>query len=145
MREKDCPFCKIIRGEEKAEIIFEDDLVTAFLHIAPVNDGHILLVPQQHQGGASGLSTEYLHRLMEVAPKIASVTMRAVKAEGYNILLSNGACAGQMVQHACVHIIPRFPDDGVILPTFAGSANRLPPDEAKGLGQKVKRKLSTRL
>ena len=145
MQEKDCPFCKIIRGEEKAEVVLEDNLVTALLHIAPVNKGHILLVPQQHQGGASGLSNEYLHRMMEIAPQIASVAMRAIKADGYNILLSNGACAGQFVQHASLHIIPRFPDDGVILPTFSDTANQLPSDEAEELGQKIKRKLSTRL
>ena len=44
----ECIFCKIIKGEIPAGKIFEDDRVLAFLDIAPLSDGHCLVVPKDH-------------------------------------------------------------------------------------------------
>ena len=48
----DCIFCKIIAGEIPATKIYEDDLVLAFMDIAPINLGHILVIPKEHHNGA---------------------------------------------------------------------------------------------
>ena len=42
--------------------------------------------------------------------------LRAADAGGFNLMLANGTVAGQVVQHVHLHVIPRFPDDGVVLP-----------------------------
>jgi histidine triad (HIT) family protein len=54
--------------------------------------------------------------MMEVAPRIGAAMMRATGADGFNLLLANGACAGQVVPHAHLHVVPRFPADGLLLP-----------------------------
>ncbi|HEY6542785.1 MAG TPA: HIT domain-containing protein, partial [Ktedonobacteraceae bacterium] len=43
-----CAFCHIIRGEEQASVVFEDDLSLAFLDRRPLFPGHCLLVPKAH-------------------------------------------------------------------------------------------------
>jgi diadenosine tetraphosphate (Ap4A) HIT family hydrolase len=42
--------------------------------------------------------------------------MRAVEADGFNLLINNGACAGQIVPHVSIQVIPRFPTDGIAMP-----------------------------
>ena len=44
----DCIFCKIIADEVPSQIVYKDDLVTAFRDIAPVAPIHILIVPNKH-------------------------------------------------------------------------------------------------
>ena len=43
-----CAFCRIIRGEELASVVFEDSLSLAFLDHRPLFPGHCLLVPKAH-------------------------------------------------------------------------------------------------
>lgn len=38
----DCAFCRIVAGEEPAEVVFEDELTLAFMDIFPFSDGHVL-------------------------------------------------------------------------------------------------------
>ncbi|HPN81059.1 MAG TPA: HIT domain-containing protein, partial [bacterium] len=44
----DCIFCRIIAGEIPSDKIYEDDEAVAFLDIAPVNPGHVLVIPKAH-------------------------------------------------------------------------------------------------
>ena len=113
---KDCVFCKIVAGEIPCAKVYEDALVLAFLDIAPLNPGHTLVIPKEHHTSATTLPPESAARVMEAATRIARAMMRAVDADGFNLLLSNGACAGQVVPHAHLHVVPRFPDDGIVLP-----------------------------
>jgi len=116
---ENCVFCKIIKGELPANKIYEDDLVLAFLDIAPINKGHILIIPKEHHYSITTVPTEYLNQMMNIAPKIGSALMRVMDADGFNLILSNGICAGQIIPHVHLHIIPRHPEDGVILPARA--------------------------
>lgn len=143
MKKEHCPFCHIIDGKETVDKIYEDDLVMAFLHIAPVNKGHTIIVPRQHYAGMSAVDKKSLTRLMECAAIIATAAMRAVKAEGYNLLVSNGNCAGQVIQHAAIEAIPRFTDDAVILPS--GTIPYSNKDEKKEILLKMKNRIAYRL
>ena len=44
-----CIFCKIIAGEIPSVKIYEDDLVYAFMDIAPINKGHVLVIPKKQK------------------------------------------------------------------------------------------------
>ena len=45
---KDCIFCKIIKKEIPADIVFEDSKTIAFLDINPASKGHTLVMPKNH-------------------------------------------------------------------------------------------------
>lgn len=113
---ENCVFCKIAAGDLPADVVYKDDKVIAFLDIAPVNKGHTLVIPRSHFFGITATPREYQARMMEIAARIGAALLRTVDADGFNLILSNGACAGQVVQHVHLHVIPRFPDDGIALP-----------------------------
>ena len=117
----DCVFCKIIRGEIPCSKLYEDDHVLAFLDIAPFNYGHALVIPKDHHHSITTLPSEFHAHIMSTACKVAVAQMRALKAEGFNLALNNGRCAGQEVPHVHLHVIPRFVDDQ---PIFKASKNK---------------------
>lgn len=114
---KNCVFCRIVAGELPCSTVYEDEIVLCFLDIAPLAPGHALIIPKAHHTSLTTLPAETAGHLMSVAPRIAQALTRAVKGDGFNLLLSNGACAGQVVPHTHLHLVPRSPNDGVILPT----------------------------
>ncbi len=110
-----CIFCKIVKGEIPCSKLFEDDCVLSFLDIAPANKGHALIITKNHYETLLDMPDECLNDLMIKAKKIARAMHSALANEGFNILMNNGKLAGQLVNHAHVHIIPRFKGDGIDL------------------------------
>ncbi len=106
-------FDKIIRKELPAEIIYEDDLVIAFLDMFPDNPGHTLFIPKDPCENMLCTSDEALARIVSVAKKIAPAILAAVGATGFNFITNNGSVAGQAVMHTHFHLIPRFEQDGL--------------------------------
>lgn len=51
----DCLFCKIIKKEIPAKIVYESDQILAFPDISPSADVHILIVPKEHIATVSDL------------------------------------------------------------------------------------------
>ena len=111
----DCVFCRIIKGEIPCTKIYEDDMVLAFLDIAPFNFEHTIIVPKDHHHSITTLGSDYLNAIINLAPKIGTAIMRATGAEGFNIFQNNGRVAGQTVPHVHFHVLPRFADDAVII------------------------------
>ena len=44
----DCVFCKIIKKEIPASVVYEDEKTLAFLDINPYAKGHLLVIPKKH-------------------------------------------------------------------------------------------------
>ncbi|OGV77230.1 MAG: hypothetical protein A3K19_07080 [Lentisphaerae bacterium RIFOXYB12_FULL_65_16] len=135
-----CVFCRIIAGGLPSDKVYEDDLVVAFLDIAPLCKGHSLIVPKEHHNSLTTLPPVFSARMMEVAPKLGVALMRAVGGDGFNLLLSNGACAGQVVPHVHLHVIPRRNDDGVRLPAKTTPYDN--PEEKADILSKTKARLN---
>lgn len=108
-----CIFCQIIAGESPVSKIYEDDTLLAFMDIQPINKGHVLIIPKQHEELITALDDQTLGRMMVFANKInKAIRQSTIRAEGINLLLADGEAAGQEVFHAHLHIIPRFSKDG---------------------------------
>ena len=110
----DCIFCKIAAGDIPSARVLETDELVAFLDIGPVNKGHTLLVPKAHHETLDQTPPELMAKMGEVLPRLAGAVAHAANADGYNVHQSNGECAGQVVPHVHVHIIPRFEGDGFV-------------------------------
>jgi len=108
-----CIFCDILAGLAPANFIHRDDLCAAFMDIRPVNPGHILVVPRTHATLVSELDEVTVGRILQVAQRV-DVALRAsgIKCEAVNLIISDGAAAGQEVPHVHMHVIPRFRSDG---------------------------------
>jgi histidine triad (HIT) family protein len=108
-----CIFCKIARGELPVTKIFENETVVAFLDIAPISDGHTLVIPKQHFERIYDCPPRVLADVASHLGKISKAVYTAMGAEGCNVLCNNGRASGQVVDHLHFHIIPRNTDDGV--------------------------------
>ncbi|KAE8765218.1 HIT family protein [Georgenia thermotolerans] len=109
-----CVFCGIAAGTEPASVVRDAGEVLAFLTTAPVNPGHVLVVPRAHATGLADLPPETGAAIWRLAHELA-VALRADPgwSEGVNLHLSDGAAAGQHVFHVHLHVIPRRADDGL--------------------------------
>ncbi|HBC85356.1 MAG TPA: HIT family protein [Lentisphaeria bacterium] len=109
---KNCIFCKIVAGEIPSVKIYEDELVLAFLDIAPINYGHILVIPKEHHTSSATIPENISGRMMTIGARLGVAAKRSLDLEGFNLHLADGACAGQVVPHAHLHVIPRGVEDG---------------------------------
>lgn len=112
-QKKQCIFCHIVSGRVQAKKVFEDDKVMAILDINPANPGHILLLPKEHYSIMPQLPEDVLTHIFMVAKSLSNTALRALEATGTNIIVANGAAAGQKAQHFMVHIIPRKENDNL--------------------------------
>lgn len=104
----DCLFCKIIRKEIPASIVYEDDTALAFLDINPVTDGHTLLIPKEHHAWMHETPDVLLGETFITAKKL----MLALK-DAFNADFINVSVVGKDVPHFHIHLIPRYNDDNL--------------------------------
>ncbi len=100
-----CIFCRIIEGKVPSFHVCRDENFEAFLDIAPLNPGHVLVIPKDHYRWVwdvpdAGAYFEFSRRIVKAMQK-ALGTEWVVEA-----------VIGQMVPHAHIQLIPRFADDG---------------------------------
>lgn len=110
-----CVFCKIISGDIANYKVYEDKNTLAFLDINPVNSGHILVVPKKHLENTEEADEETLCQIIKTVKKVGKAIKDGLRVEGYNVMLNNGAVAGQVVSHIHFHLVPRLVDDGLKL------------------------------
>jgi histidine triad (HIT) family protein len=122
-----CIFCQVLGGERTGSFVYRDERVAAFMDIQPVNPGHLLVVPIAHAASLADMDGAGASELMRVGHRLAA-TLRAsaVRCEGVNLFLADGAAAMQEVFHVHLHVIPRYPGDGFGL-TFGPHYRKLPP------------------
>ncbi len=94
-------FTKIISGEIPSYKIAEDDRFFAFLDIAPLREGHVLVVPKQPVDKLFDLPAEYLANLLVFAQPIA----RSIEAN-FPCNRCGISVIGLEVPHAHLHLIP---------------------------------------
>jgi histidine triad (HIT) family protein len=98
-------FSKIIRKEIPAQIVYQDELVTAFRDINPQAPTHILIVPNKLIPTVNDVTAEdelALGRLFTVAKRIAE--QEGIAESGYRLLVNCNRDAGQEVYHLHMHV-----------------------------------------
>ena len=106
-----CAFCRIIRGEEEASIVFEDSLSLAFLDHRPLFPGHCLLVPRSHYETLADLPASLVGSLFQNAQLLERAIEEGLAADGTFVAINNRV--SQSVPHLHVHIVPRRRKDGL--------------------------------
>ena len=114
MKNNDCIFCKIIRGEIPAVRIYENQKVTAFLDNNPVKPGHVLVVPKKHSDYIFDLDDGEYTELMLESKKVAKILKNRLQPKKVGLVVE-----GFGVAHVHVHLIP------------INKGNELNPEKAK--------------
>ena len=103
-------FGRILDGEIPCHRVYEDDHTLAFLDVAPLSLGHVLVIPKQRVAFLHELSDDSAAAVGRVLPRIARAIMAVTGCDDYNVLQNNGAAANQAVFHVHFHIIPKHSD-----------------------------------
>lgn len=122
-QKQNCVFCQIIEGKVASKKVFEDDNCIAILDINPANPGHLLLMPKEHYAIMPLMPDTLIKHMFMISKQLSGALLRALKADGTNIFVANGAAAGQKAQHFMVHVIPRMKNDGISLDITGKKAN----------------------
>ena len=99
-------FSKIIRKEIPADILYQDDLVTAFRDIQPKAKTHILIIPNVLIPTVNDVEPDHelaLGRMMTVAAKIARD--EGLADDGYRLIVNCNRHGGQEVYHIHMHLL----------------------------------------
>jgi histidine triad (HIT) family protein len=99
-------FSKIIRKEIPADILYQDELVTAFRDISPKAPTHVLIVPNVLIPTVNEVEAEHeqaLGRLFTVARKLAAEA--GLSEDGYRLIMNCNHHGGQEVYHIHMHLL----------------------------------------
>ncbi len=103
---EDTIFSKIARGEIPADIVYRDDLVTAFRDIRPLTPTHVLIVPNDAIPTLADVSADdeaVLGRMLRVAAEIAE--KEGIAQGGYRVMINCRDHGGQEVYHLHMHLL----------------------------------------
>jgi histidine triad (HIT) family protein len=101
---EDCLFCKIIKGEMPAKVVYETGEILAFNDISPQAPVHILIIPKHHIKSTEEIgddNSSVAGKLVLAASKIA----KDLKLEGYRLVFNCNEIAGQTVFHLHCHLL----------------------------------------
>lgn len=77
----------------------------------PVTLGHTLVVPRSHVASLFDLPAEEQEDLWGLVASVRSLLIREHGADGFTVGIDDGSAAGQSLDHAHIHIIPRYERD----------------------------------
>jgi histidine triad (HIT) family protein len=102
----DTIFSQIVRGEIPVDVVYQDELVTAFRDIQPQAPTHIVIVPNKPIPTVADVTEAdepALGRLIRVAARLAEED--GIDNAGYRLILNCRAHGGQEVYHLHVHLL----------------------------------------
>lgn len=101
-----CLFCRIVAGEEPADVLYRGEQLTAFHDVHPQAPVHVLLVPNEHVESLREVGEADIRLLGELFLRAQVLAQElGVEEEGYRLVLNVGAQAGQSVQHLHLHLL----------------------------------------
>jgi histidine triad (HIT) family protein len=133
-----CIFCKIVKKQAPASIIYEDETVIVFLDKRPLNEGHTLVIPKKHYVDIFDIPENQLSQVHKVAQQVSLAVKKATKADGISIIQQNGKATAQDIFHLHVHVVPRF--EGQKLPSFS-ALREVERGKLEVMAKKIKQEL----
>jgi len=132
VKSEGCVFCDLHRQDtsrDREHLLLHrgrDNFV--LLNLFPYTTGHVMIAPYAHVANLSDLNMPTLSEMMELAQKIEAALNASYHAEGYNLGMNLGKCAGAGVaDHLHLHILPRWTGDSSFI-SVIGETRVLPED-----------------
>jgi histidine triad (HIT) family protein len=100
----DCLFCRIVRKEIPAKLVYESDDCIAFRDINPQAPVHVLVIPRAHIVSLNDATdAAAVGRLALVAAQLAK--SEGVAESGYRVVCNTNRDGGQSVFHLHLHLL----------------------------------------
>ena len=123
-----CIFCSIVAGEISSVKVYEDKDFLAFLDVKPINAGHVLLIPKEHQEYLFDLSDQKYSALLLKGKELAILLK-----DKLNPIKVGMVVEGFGVSHIHIHLIP------------LNNAGDLHPERAKEMRQEELEKIAQKI
>ena len=121
---EDCIFCKILTGQLPSERVDEDEHTVAFMDLNPWTRGHALVVPRRHSRNLYEIGDGDLRHTAAASKRLALRMRERLACDGVNLINACEPAAWQTVFHFHMHVIPRYDDDPLSLPTRPREADQ---------------------
>ncbi len=102
-----CPFCSV----EPSRVVASSETAIAIRDAYPITEGHTLVLPRMHVKSIFELSALEQGVLWALVAEVRQLLLREMRVEDFNIGVNDGPAAGQTVEHAHIHLIPRRKGD----------------------------------
>ena len=129
-------FTQIIAGDIPGRFVWADDVAVAFGTIAPITDGHVLVVPRQEIVQLTEAPDDVLTHLMLVAKVIGQAQQQAWSAPRAALLV-----AGFEVDHLHVHVLPAWGEASL---SFRNARTDVPAAELDAAAERIRATLRDR-
>lgn len=102
----DCIFCDIVQHKRPAQVVFQDDLVTAFRDSFPRAPIHILVVPNEHLATLQDVTAQHEPLMGHLIKTIRDVAGKeGIGERGYRVTVRVGPEGGQEIYHVHFHLM----------------------------------------
>ncbi len=123
-------------GDAERHVVWRRSNSLTLFNRYPYTNGHLLIAPAAHTAELSDLSTEILTELMELVRDTQRLLREVVRAEGLNVGMNFGRCAGAGVpDHMHIHVVPRWGGDTNFMSVLADT--RVLPQDPDALYRKM--------
>lgn len=127
-------FTKIINGEIPGTFVHQDEKCVAFLDVAPMTEGHIMVVPREEISHWIDADQELMNHLMTVAKQIGEAQKKAFDCERIGLLI-----VGYEVPHLHIHVLPTNSMDDF---DISDRAPMQTPEQLEAPAEKIRQALS---
>ncbi len=100
---EECIFCKIVRWEIPATVVYQSSDALAFEDVNPMAPVHVVVVPKQHVSTLMDVPDGMMDSLMETARKVDE--LKGVAASGFRTVINCNQEGGQVIFHLHVHVL----------------------------------------
>ena len=102
----DCLFCRIVKKQIPAEIVYENDKVLAFRDIDPQAPIHMLIIPKEHLTTLNDVKEEHAQLMGQIilAAKVLAKEFD-IDDKGYRSVFNCNKEGGQAVYHIHLHLL----------------------------------------
>ncbi|HBG32099.1 histidine triad nucleotide-binding protein [Candidatus Macondimonas diazotrophica] len=102
----DCIFCRIVKGELPAQIVYETESVIAFRDLHAQAPTHVLVIPRRHIATLNDLMPEDASLMGEMVLAAQAVAhQEGIADQGYRTIMNCNLAGGQTVYHIHLHVL----------------------------------------
>jgi ATP adenylyltransferase len=107
-------------------VLWRTERCYTVMNLYPYSNGHMLICPAAHKAAMDELDRAEMLEMMQLTRDIVTVLRRAVNAQGANVGMNFGLCAGAgLPEHLHVHVVPRWAGDTNFM-TIVGDTRVIP-------------------
>ena len=114
-----CSHHQTPENDQRNHVLWHSDQTLVVLNRFPYSSGHLLVTPAAHLARLEDLPDEVLLELMQRLRDAQRVIQRALRAQGFNLGMNIGRCAGAgLPDHLHWHVVPRWAGDTNFMPVL---------------------------